>query len=309
MISHYFWPLVSCDIFADDTTLHSSAADVSNVQHSLQCSLNDVSKWCSLNQMILHPQKTKCMIITSRQKHQLHPLNLNLSINNNPIEQVKSHKVLGTIIDDQLSWKIQIDAICKKMSRGLYLLNRLTFYIDSDARKIFFNAHCLSHINYASTVWSCAAQDHLKKLNSLYKRATKIILPNPLLSTLEKQTTLDILPLNKQLEFNKIISVFKARNQLAPDYITQLLKRSSSRYSFSNYLLPRTRIDMFKTSFSFSGALLWNSLPTDIKTISSLSNFKSKLRSHLWNSWIQLSPLFSLLITQISFNSLYLTMI
>ena len=170
------------------------------------------------------------------------------------------------------------------MSRSLYLLNRLKIYIDSDARKIFFNAHCLSHINYASTVWSGAAQDHLKKLNSLYKRATKIILPDPLLSTLEKQASLDILPLNKHLEFNKIITVFKARNELAPDYIAKLLITSSSRYNFSKYLLPPTRIDMFKTSFSFSGAFLWNSLPLNIRSISSLSSFKTKLRNYFWDS-------------------------
>ena len=277
-------PLVSCDLFADDTSLHSSAANVSIVQNSLQKGLDDVSKWCNLNQMVIHPQKTKCMMITSRQKHQLCHLTLNLSIDNNPIEQVNSHKVLGTIIDDQLSWKKQIDSLCKKLSRSLYLLNRLKIYIDSDARKIFFNAHCLSHINYASTVWSGAAQDHLKKLNSLYKRATKIILPDPLLSTLEKQASLDILPLNKHLEFNKIITVFKARNELAPDYIAKLLITSSSRYNFSKYLLPRTRIDMFKTSFSFSGAFLWNSLPLNIRSISSLSSFKTKLRNYFWDS-------------------------
>ena len=277
-------PLVSCDLFADDTTLHSSAVNIHNVKNSLQNGLDDVSKWCYLNEMLIHPQKTKCMIITSRQKHQLSQLTLNLSIDNIPVEQVNSHKVLGTIIDDQLSWKKHIDSICKKLSCNLYLLNRLKLYVDSDARKIFFNAHCLSHINYASTIWSSTAQDHLKRLNSLYKRATKIILPDPFLSTLEKQESLDILPLDKQLKFNKIIAVFKARHELVPEYITKLLTKSSSRYNFLNYLLPQPRIDMFKASFSFSGSLLWNSLPLNIKSISSLSSFKTKLRNFFWSS-------------------------
>ena len=277
-------PLVTCDLFADDTTLHSSAKSISNLQTSLQRGLNDVASWCSSNQMIIHPQKTKCMVITSRQMHQLRPLMLNLSINNHPIEQASTHKVLGIIIDQELKWESHIDSLAKKLARSLYLLNRLAWYIDSDARKIFFNAHCLSHINYASTLWSCAAQNHLIKLNSLYKRAAKIILPDKSLSTLEKQAALDILPLNKQLEFNKLTSVYKTRINLAPDYITNLLI-PSNRYNSINYLLPLTRIDLFKTSFSFSGALLWNSLPLSVKACSSLSNFKTKLRKYIQSSY------------------------
>ena len=276
-------PLVSCDLFADDTTLHASANNVIHIQNSLQSGLNDISKWCTFNQMIVHLQKTKCMVITSRQKHQIQPLTLNLSIDNNPIEQVHTHKVLGVIIDDELKWGKHIESLSKKLARSIFLLNRLKSYIDSDARKIFFNAHCLSHINYASTVWSCAAQNHLVKLNSLYKRAAKIILPNPMLSTLQKQAALDILPLNKQLEFYKLMSVFKTRLKLTPDYVANLLIKSN-RYNSINYLLPPTRIDLFKTSFSFSGAHAWNSLPIPLKSCFSLSNFKTNLRRYLHNS-------------------------
>ena len=162
-------------------------------------------------------------------------------------------------------------------------MNRLKCYIDSDACKIFFNAHCLSHINYASTIWSCAAKNHLARLNSLYKRAAKIILPNPLLSTTQKQAALDMLPLNKQLEFNKLVSVFKTRINLAPTYITGLLNKRH-RYNSMNYLLPHARLDLYKTSFAFSGAHLWNSLPPHLKVCSSLSTFKIKLRHYLQQS-------------------------
>ena len=273
-------PNLSCHIFADDTTLHSSAKNISEVESSLQCGLNDISNWCISNQMVIHPHKTKCMVITSRQKHQLKPLTLKLLVDNTPLEQVHSHKVLGVIIDDELRWENHIDFVTKKLARGLYLLNRLKIYIDSDARKVFFNAHCLSHINYASTVWGCSAQNHLKKLNILYKRGAKIILPDQTLSTLEKQAVLDILPLNKQLEFQKLMSVFKTRFNLAPDHVTNLLIKSY-RYNSTNYLLPPARIDLFKTSFSFSGAVLWNSLPLDLKLSCSCSSFKTKLRQYL----------------------------
>ena len=46
------------------------------------------------------------------------------------------------------------DNICKHLFKNLFLLSRLGRYVDSDARKIFFQAHLLSHINYASSVWT-----------------------------------------------------------------------------------------------------------------------------------------------------------
>ena len=55
--------------------------------------------------MILHPAKTKSMLIATRQKHQLRPLNLNLSLNDTHIEQVHEHRHLGVIMDGEFSWR------------------------------------------------------------------------------------------------------------------------------------------------------------------------------------------------------------
>ena len=44
--------------------------------------------------------KTKSMLLATRQKHQLRPLVLNLSLKDNHTEQVNEHRYLGIIIDD-----------------------------------------------------------------------------------------------------------------------------------------------------------------------------------------------------------------
>ena len=94
---------VNCDMFADDTSLNTSDKDTDTVQNELQRSINEASDWCDNNAMILHPAKTKSMLLTTRQKHQLRPLHLNLSLKDSHIEQVHEHRYLGVIIDDQFS--------------------------------------------------------------------------------------------------------------------------------------------------------------------------------------------------------------
>ena len=113
--------------------------------------------------------------------------------------------------------------------------------MDSDARKIFFQAHLLSHINYASTVWSGASEVHLKKLNSLHRRAAKLILPDQSLSTTEKINKLNILPLHKRLNFNQCVTMFKIHTGKAPPYLSDFLHRPPARYGSNNYVLPRPR--------------------------------------------------------------------
>ena len=127
--------------------------------------------------------------------------------------------------------------------------------------------------DYASTVWSGASEVHLKKLNSLHRRAAKLILPDQSLSTTEKLNKLNILPLDKQLKCNRCVTMFKIHTGKAPPYLSDFLHRAPAQYGSNNYVLPRPSIDQFKTSFAFSGSSTWNTLPPKLKTFSSLCNF------------------------------------
>ena len=154
---------VRCDLFADDSTIHTSDKDIFKIESSLQLALHEIKTWCDVNRMVIHPSKTKSMIVTTRQKHQLAPLTLNLTINSVPIEQVQEHKVLGVILDEELSWESHINYICKKLSRNLYLLAKLTQFANQKTLLMFIHAHIMPHINYASSLWDGASENNLKK--------------------------------------------------------------------------------------------------------------------------------------------------
>ena len=91
---------VHCDLFADDTSLNTTYKGTDTVQNELQTSITEASDWCDNNAMILHPSKTKSMLLASRQKHQLR-----LSLKDSHIEQVHEHRHLGVMFDDEFSWR------------------------------------------------------------------------------------------------------------------------------------------------------------------------------------------------------------
>ena len=80
---------------------------------------------------------------------------------------------------------------------------------------------------------------------------------------------------------HKAIMMFKYLNKQAPVYLQNLFHERSTEYdlrnSFQKLTLPRPRTNYLKRSFSYSGALLWNSLFENVTEIKSVRKFKEQI--------------------------------
>ena len=94
----------------------------------------------------------------------------------------------------------------------------------------------------------------------------------------------------ERITFKLCLLVYKAINGLAPSYLhdlcmpittvsTRAAVRSAAR---GDLVVPRTRRRLGNRAFCVAGPKAWNSLPTDIRTASSLTDFKSLLKTHLF---------------------------
>ena len=269
---------VISELFADDSSLHASSSSVVSLENSLQNGLDNVKEWCNENKMIIHPQKTKSMVVTTRQKQQINPLILNLRYGSTEIEQTSSHTVLGVQIDSNMSWNTHVNNLIKRLSKNVFLLSQLKKYASQEALKLFFEAHINSHINYASTLWDMCSQDLMKRLISVHRRAIKILLPGTAYTTEEKYATLNILELPKQLQLNKLCLINNILLKESPSYLECFVQRASERYGSKNLIPPIPRIDLFKTSLSYSGSVLYNQLPVTFKQMFCKKAFKRNVK-------------------------------
>ena len=82
--------------------------------------------------------------------------------------------------------------------------------------------------------------------------------------------------------------MFKSLNWLAPVYLQDLFSERNTDYdlrdSSRKLNLPKPRTDYLKRSFGYSGALLWSSLPENIRTIRSIGQFKKEINRALKTS-------------------------
>ena len=92
-------------MLADDTTIHTSGRDVPSIVATLQSCVSDIIEWTQINHMSLNPSKTNYMILTTRQKRQiLSTPPVQLLVGNKQLHEVSEHKLLGVIIDNNLTW-------------------------------------------------------------------------------------------------------------------------------------------------------------------------------------------------------------
>ena len=77
--------------------------------------------------------------------------------------------------------------------------------------------------------------------------------------------------------------MFKKKKKKAPVYLQNLFHERSTDYDLRNSFhkltlrCPGPRTYYFKRSFSYSGALWWNSLPENVREITSVGKFKEQL--------------------------------
>ena len=77
-----------------------------------------------------------------------------------------------------------------------------------------------------------------------------------------------------------------AVNNQTPNYLSSrfFLRNEALTYNPGNtegkLFLPQPRTNYCKRNFSYSGAVLWNSLPNLIELSSTLDEFKNKLKNH-----------------------------
>jgi hypothetical protein len=98
-----------------------------------------------------------------------------ISIRENKIQRVRKTKSLGVIIDEKLDWKEHIDAICKKVSKGIGALRLCKSLVSLDTLQILYNIIILPYFDNRCLVWNNCSITLKTNLQKLQNRAARII--------------------------------------------------------------------------------------------------------------------------------------
>ena len=94
--------------------------DKCSLETNLQNALNSVHIWCLENGMTINTDKTKLMMIASRQKrNSLIESDLNITFNDRELKNSNNEEILGVHVDQNLVWNSHFQYVCKKIASNL----------------------------------------------------------------------------------------------------------------------------------------------------------------------------------------------
>ena len=159
-------------MFADDTNITSSGNCIDDVENAVNSDLKNLRKWLMANKLSLNVAKTEFQIIGTKQNlKNILGQKPNIHILDCPIKQVVQCKSLGVILDENLSWKSNTNAICKKISSGIYALKRIKPFVDQKTLMSVYNAIIHPYFTYCCEVWDVFGETQSMRLQKLHNRA------------------------------------------------------------------------------------------------------------------------------------------
>ena len=240
------------------------------------------------NKLSLHLGKTEAILFGTKRK--LNSVqNFSVKCNGVTINNSSSVKYLGVTLDNTLSGESIATNVIKKASGRLKFLYRHSNCLNFKSRKTLCSALIMCHFDYACSSWYSALSEKRKKqLQILQNKVVRFILDvEP--RTHIGQTELDkvgMLSSKDRIVQLKLNHVFKIFNDTCPHYLKFDFTRVSSLHKYStrgspfNFVVPLAK---GQARFTFYNTAIhhWNSLPSEIKSISDFNLFKKLVKKHL----------------------------
>ena len=199
-------------LYADDILLYRTISHTDDY-NLLQCDINAISNWESLNFMSFNENKCKFMLISRKKYHTASPSPLLL--NGHSLERVASFKYLGVLLSFDLSWSQHIETICCKARKLLGLIYRRYFHhTDIPTFLRLYVSLVRPHLETAAPIWSPHHLQDIHALESVQKFALRLCSKRRNSDYCELLSTFKLPSVENRRLYLKLCMLFKVAGKL-----------------------------------------------------------------------------------------------
>ena len=276
----YFVSNCSLNNYADDNYLTSKGDSKEYVERNLMNDGSVLCKWFKDNGMA--PNLTKFVAFAMGFSPNI--LGMTIMLNDVSIESVLNINILGVNFDHKLNFDDHVSTLCKKASKQVSVLQRLSYFLDLESRKTIYRTFILSNFNYCPVVWVFTSKKSMNKIAKIQERALRFVLKDYVSSYEELLETMKDVPIRVNILRCIALEIYKILDDKSPSYLKDIFNVKNIPYDLrdSNKLIqPLVKTVTYGIkSLRYFGAKLWNGLPTELKSACTLDDFKLIL-----NTW------------------------
>ncbi|XP_071823189.1 uncharacterized protein [Apostichopus japonicus] len=225
---------------------------------------------------------TKALTISRKRN----PTKLDLMFGNTKLAEKEELEILGVTIDSKLTWAKHISKVSSRAGQKLGSLRKVANKLDIRGRATVYKAQVRSVMEYASLSWMSASPTTLGLLDSIQKKALRII------GTSEEKvrTELNISSLHQRRQVAAATVLYKMHTNSCPPDLKAMLPqpfvatRSSLSMPSHAFTVPVSRTVSTGRTFIPSAVQVWNSLPDSVVgdiSDNGAQSFKCRVHQHL----------------------------
>ena len=275
--SAHLYDSVKIRLFADDTKIYSTT------HSTLQTTLDDINRWVESQQLRFAPEKCFTLNICKPSVTSTKP---EFFISNTKLSHTPVMKDLGVLISDDLNWSHHVNFVHKNASLCLYQLRKSFSSTNIWTWIKLYSTYLRPKLEYNTPIWSPDLKKDKLKIESIQQQFTRFAFMRcniPFSSYSDRLYKINMKPLEYRRIYFDLILLFKI-------YI------GISDIKFDDYFILRTRpynirgnttkiepkLNNIKDtewcmSFFVRTPKIWNDLPNEIASSTSINIFKSKL--------------------------------
>ena len=286
-------------LYADDTQLYlafrpSVPLSVHEVEKKIQKCVKKIKNWMATNFLKLNDDKTEVLVVSKNAKtsNNISTKITPIKIGDSMVEPKDQVRNLGVLFDSTCSLEKHVNNICKGAYHQIRNIRMVRKYLDVESTKTLVHAYVTSRLDYCNSLLYGIPKCLVNKLQRVQNTAARLITQNqkfdhitPILKELHW------LQIEDRIKFKILLLAYKAQHGQAPKYLSDLIVPYVPAYgnlrSNKKHLLDDRDISRLKNygdrTFKKGAAVLWNSIPLELRLAPTVGSFKSKLKTYLFN--------------------------
>jgi len=279
-------------MYADDTQLYTAVEPGHVDLTSIQLCTNDIHRWYAENGMMLNPTKSETIAVGTRAQVAVAAASGAVDIAGSQVPFSDCVKLLGHTIDSTLSFDKHVSNVVRGCNYHIRALRHIRPVITPEVATTVACSMVSSRLDYCNSLLHGTTAKNIKRLQTVQNDLARTVLQvSRRTSASQSLKNLHWLPIKQRIDFKIATTVYKLRQTKTPAYLSELIVdyqpsrtlRSADKLLLRELEGPVRKLAFSSKAFSIFGPTVWNSLPVNCRSCSSLETFKRTLKTELFN--------------------------